>query len=347
MRLALLIALITSINISHPSSTPFTPSVNIRNVLGRNSSEAFGYKGGSFAYDEQKIHFEDGDGYFIRYKKDNNSILGSILFRPFEDTYKVELIYPSSYYPTKNGNIYFSYEDRCFHNNIWFEQNNIEVKVKNKYRLSNESNLSFVDSDFFDLKNSSGSVSYLQNMYSSSYLSEVKIKNVPNYRNTQFNHYGCTPTSAAMYYAYLEDRGFNIIPSAYSNLPIKHTDNKRAVNNFIKYLGTNYFKTTNSGTLVSNIPDGYNKYLSDMGFSQFSVKISSDFNYYCQVILQTANPVPVDIAGHSRIGIGYRFLSSSSGTSNAMVIVNQVLNDDRVEAYIPAENIVRYYFISK
>lgn len=30
-----------------------------------------------------------------------------------------------------------------------------------------------------------------------------------------------------------------------------------------------------------------------------------------------------------------------------MVIVNQVLNDDRVEAYIPTENIVRYYFISK
>lgn len=30
-----------------------------------------------------------------------------------------------------------------------------------------------------------------------------------------------------------------------------------------------------------------------------------------------------------------------------MVIVNQVLNDDEVEAYIPMENIVRYYFISK
>lgn len=30
-----------------------------------------------------------------------------------------------------------------------------------------------------------------------------------------------------------------------------------------------------------------------------------------------------------------------------MVKVNQVLNDDRVEAYIPTENIVRYYFISK
>ena len=80
MRLALLIALITPINISHPSSTSFSPSVNINNILGRNSSEVIFYKCGSYTYDEKKIHFTDGDGYFIRYNKGDNSILGSILF---------------------------------------------------------------------------------------------------------------------------------------------------------------------------------------------------------------------------------------------------------------------------
>ncbi|GEM_PF-5758601 len=69
MKLALFVALFTSTNITHLLPTPFTPSVDTREILGMNSSDAFGYEGESFPYYEKKIHFSNGDGYFVRYKK--------------------------------------------------------------------------------------------------------------------------------------------------------------------------------------------------------------------------------------------------------------------------------------
>lgn len=274
-------------------------------------------------------------------------MLGSILYRPYKDTFKVELRYPSSYFPLKNGDSYFSDSDYSFHALLDSVESHDLSDNASALEYSYTSNLPFSENNFFNLRDHTGFVSYLQYIYSSSYLSEVKIKNVPNYRNTQFSNRGCTPTSAARYFAYLEDRGFNVVPSAYSNLPIKHTENKSLVNNFIRYLGTNYVKTTDYGTLITNISSGYSKYLIDIGFGQYTATEINNFNYYSRIILETANPVPLVINGHSRIGIGYRFLSNSSGATNPRVIVNQVLNDERVEAYIPAEKIVRYYIISK
>ena len=81
-------------------------------------------------------------------------------------------------------------------------------------------------------------ISAKQYVYASSYLSELKLLNVSNYMNTQYWYcnMGCVPTTAAMYFAYLEDNGYGTLTD-YRNLPLKHTDNASAVENYINYLG--------------------------------------------------------------------------------------------------------------
>lgn len=147
--------------------------------------------------------------------------------------------------------------------------------------------------------------------YSSSYLNEASLLNVPNYMNTVYNGNGCAPTSAAIYFAYLEDNGYSILAN-YRDLPVSHTDDKEKVNNFIEYIGDSYFDTDNEGTYRTAVQPGFNKYLDDHKYGEYYCEVNKNYDEYRNSIANFGLPVsismkhPVHQSNHNLVGIGFR-----------------------------------------
>lgn len=190
--------------------------------------------------------------------------------------------------------------------------------------------------------------------YASSYLNEVKINDVPNYMNTMYNGNGCVPTTAAMYFAYLEDNGYSTICGG-RNLPVSHTDNTSLVNSYITYLGDNYFNTDNSGTYRSQIPGGYDDYLDDVGCGSYYTEVSKNYNEFYNSIYNCGLPVPISIQattssgssfGHAVLGIGARSLFSNN-TNTYYITANYVSNSEMEVVSFSVDLVRQFYFIHK
>lgn len=194
--------------------------------------------------------------------------------------------------------------------------------------------------------------------YSSNYMSEIKILNVPNYKNTLYFGTGssipngCTPTAAAMYCAYLEDNGYTNFTCG-RNLPVDYYDNVQSINEFIEFLGNNYFFTSGGGTPWANIRPGYKNYVHGRGYIDFNVSIEKNYNEFYNSIVNCALPVPISISitqndnnNHDILGIGIRNYTSSSGTER-FIIANYGELSQTNEVAVTVDNIRQLYFITK
>lgn len=294
-----------------------------------------------------KIYFESyNEGYFIEFEKDGKP-LESILVKKTESEFEVYAIYESGIVP-------FDDEERYCLSPFEFSTSLPEyepILTTSAVIDYSYSGISFSDnvtptSSYLKIND----VSSHQYIYSSSYLSEVKLLNVPNYMNTQYCHKGCTPTTAAMYFAYLEDNGYGILTD-YRYLPIKHTDDVDKVNNYIRYLGDSYFDTSCSdGTYRTKIPSAYNLYFSTHGYPSIYTNVSKNYNEYTNSIYNCALPVPMSIftdnIGHSVLGIGYRQVSSNTGMSYFLT-ANYVYNDVMSEVTFSSDILRQFYFLHK
>lgn len=156
----------------------------------------------------------------------------------------------------------------------------------------------------------------------------------------------------AMYLAYIQRNcptARNIVElSSNELLPLQHTDNPTTVDSFIHYLGIEYFNTNNSGTLEFNIRPGINKYLYNQGFVTYAVeKRHTDYyNTFMRVINEAANPIIIDIPGHTEPAIGFRRMPISGGVKE-MVIVNPGYPDSMSTFEIDYSMIENYYIIRR
>lgn len=286
--------------------------------------------------DIDNVYFYDNNGYYITLKNNDNYIKNLLIKDNFTN-YEVIAVYENNFVEDIDETPYYisaiefsSYPTEDFYNS----------KTTNKI-LKTSQNDTY---SFFEIEN------YTNNLYiyGASFMSEVYIKDVPNYMNTMYNHYGCVPTTCAMLFAYLEDNGYSDI-TGYRNLPVNHTDNITLVNNYIKYLGDTYFETTNSGTLIIKIPTYYNLALDGVGYGEYYCKVTNNFAEYANAIYYYANPVPLLIYGgaHSVLGIGYTSITNSPNKNENFVKVNFVADDEMAVATINAREIYQYEMIVK
>lgn len=337
MKIGLLISIIGLILQPKISTNNF----NVEEIFGLSPNEILNYNQEIKVSFETKIYFETGIGYFISYSNYNNEQIGSILFEPTEKNWKINSIYNGSYVPFNqdekfyvNGEFLKFSEKKNYINTI--DSSGYGVTYGNTINKNLYFSMNISNSDYY--------------FYGSSYLNETKILNVPSYMNTQFNNNGCVPTTFAMYLAFLEDNGYNVITkSEYSNLPIKHTDNKTKVDNFIYYLGNRYFATGKYGvsTKKSIISPACNFYLDDAGFGSFETYSSNNYNEYVNAIYNAKNPVHIGFATHSALGIGYREIKQSNGDITRFVLANQAANDSMIEYYTNVDEVETFYFIHK
>lgn len=191
--------------------------------------------------------------------------------------------------------------------------------------------------------------------YSSSYLQETKIQNVPSYKNTMWvdeDGYasGCTPTATSMYFAYLEDVGYNAL-AGNRDLPLTYNENPGLINNFISYLGNNFFNTTTNGTGWLNIPNGYKSYLNNAGYYDYKVHVSKKYYEYIMSISTCALPVHISLTlsnggFHDVLGVGYRTIFNSLSTQSFIYCnYGQLSSPD--EAYVSTDVITQFYFIHR
>ena len=193
---------------------------------------------------------------------------------------------------------------------------------------------------------------------STTYMNETKILNVPNYKNTLVfgqgvtNPNGCTPTAAAMYYAYLEDNGYTNFTCG-RNLPVNYYDHVQSINEFIEFLGNNYYFTGSNGSPWSKIRPGYKNYVHSRGHTDFNVSIEKNYNEFYNSIINCAMPVPISISmtksdahNHDVLGIGIRNYISSTGTEK-FVVTNYGELTQTDEMAISVDNIRQFYFITK
>lgn len=325
------------------STNTLKKQINFNELFDVNINEFFNYEGEIKISKETKIYFDTGIGYFITYEKQNNEILGSILYEPNNNSWKINSCYTGDYVPFKENQIFYVAADKFV---------TLKEKMNNINTISSNGGVTYgeiVDSSkYFTVSNMISSHLY---QYSSSYLQETKILNVPNYMNSEFNNQGCVPTTAAMYYAYLEDNGYNIInPSTYKNLPLKHTDDSSKVSGFINYLGNEYFYTdpnVNGGTNLINIIRGYNNYLIDNSFSNYFVNFNNNYNEYKNAIDNAANPIPVSTTNHSVLGIGYKEIHQSNGDINRFIITNGSRDNTMEEIWYNVDLIERFFFVRR
>ena len=351
MKSLFLVSLILSC-IAPSQELNFKPSVRPEDVFNLTASQLFNYSGESRAVREKKIYFTKGTGYFIHYETDNGNSLGSLLFEPKKGFYKIAGMYSGDLIPFDKNESYFISPFEFSATKVITESNlnpcsDFSPGVTYGYTIPSKF--------YFDLKDNSGSVSYLQSIYSASYMSEVKIKDVPNYMNTQFNNMGCAPTSTAMYLAFLEDRGYDsIVDQKYRNLPLKHTDDRKKLDNFIKFLGENYFNTTiSSGTTIANIPSYLNRYFRLNGYTLYQAVATKNYNEYCNAIYNAANPVQMTIYNesyetfHDVIGVGYRQINNSDGSVARYIISNYAKNNSMGEVAFEVDRILYFYTIHR
>lgn len=280
---------------------------------------------------ESKVDFVSGTGTLSKYYVEDK-LVGSILTKEGE----IKAIYYDNYLPfVGNVDDYICVKPFKFVLKDEFineEENEIEIYSNNTFNLSGKS--------FFEIKNKDN----LIYTYSSTYLSEVKLKDVPNYMNTQFynssknNYYGCTPTTAVMYFSYIDRNGVNCQNLIEGVLPISHNNDKKAVDNFIYNLGINYFETTINGTYWSMIPKGYTNYLKARGFGDYKAyKWSSSeirFDNIANILKETGNPIDVDLAkDHSVLAVGTRSLFNGEKNNNLITVHDVQPNSMSVASY--------------
>ena len=145
---------------------------------------------------------------------------------------------------------------------------------------------------------------------SSSYYSEVKVLNTPEYFNYDYGPIvdGCAPTSGAMLVSFYDN---SVLPNLSSvTLPMQHSTNKTVVDDLIislaSYMGTNQNGT--SGTTNINAQNGIQSYFRSKGYYNCYASISTSYPEYSTVIL-SRNPVMLIINNnpgyHMVLGIGF------------------------------------------
>lgn len=314
-------------------------------ALGQvSASEIIGVSENVYPKELSLVHFKSGNGVLISYTN-SKKIVGSILFEPNGEDYCIAAIYKGNSIPfTLDSNYCLSPFDFVTKEEFSTSKlqnpldsptiynNTSAIKDSGRARYNQQST-----SDFFSVD-----LSTHLYMYSAYYLSETRILNVPNYMNTMFNHNGCVPTTAAMYFSFLDREcpGENNLIDG--TLPLHHTENISAVNSFISLLGNDYFYTTTRGTYNNKIAPGFSNYLKSKGLDSYNAYNFTDFSDYVSIIRDTANPIPITLnINHEVLGIGYKILPTNTGATN-YAIANYVYNDSMEEVTFPISNVSFY-----
>lgn len=303
--------------------------------FGFTANDIFNYEGKLTTKNQKKIYFENDYGYFVSYENKDNEIIGSILFEFKNNKWTINTCYEGSYIPLNDNDYYY----------INGEFLTVKEKLNQINTIDNfvggVTYESIIDSSLYFKV--SGTVNSHLNVYSASYLQEVRIKNVPNYENNLFNDHGCTPTTAAMYFSYLEDNGYDLILfKECKNMPLLYTDDSTKVDLFIAYLG-GYFQTVSTGTKGYYIRTAYANYISKTNYPSYLAFETKNYNEYKNAIYNAAIPVHVDFYEHSTLGIGYKELHQSNGDISRFVIVNNAENGAMAVEYKNVDEIDKFY----
>lgn len=303
----------------------------------------------AYVYDYEIIHFYNDKGYFLKFKNDNEN-LESLLFKGNINNYKVLAIYNSNFIPIENNKNYcidptYFVDKTTFYNNLNIVSNDDFTELGVTYEKT-------IDSSRY-LKINSIEEKVNENLTLDS--SQYDINGVPNYINSLYNHEGCAPTSAAMYFAYLSNNGYenmtdNII------YPLKHNDNKILVEKLIKKIGDNYFNTKvhgvdsdMGGTNSEDIIKGYTKYYFDYGYDNYTCHQSKNFNELMNSIENCAIPVHTSIKvsrGHSLITYGYKRVTNGGSTSG-FIMTNYADDSISTTVNFSVDYVRCFYFIYK
>lgn len=296
----------------------------------------------------KKIYFIDDNGYFLKF---NNKNKESILIKGNFNDFKVISIYKNNFIPfNENQNFYLTpYE---FINKFDYKKDNIRVIYTYTYQGTYLDDSVLEVKNFFSIKNKEDKLIKKE----TSTIKEIKIKDVPNYLNNQYideDGYasGCTPTVAAMFFAYLEDNGYINLTNN-KDLPLFTYEDETKVNNFIKYVGK-YFKTTSSGgTIQKNIEYYYNIYLSNHSQSDYFSYMSKNYNEFKNAIENASNPVPISIdigtsysIKHAVLGIGYKEVASNKDFPDGFIVTNYASQTSYNEVAISRDCVYQFYFI--
>ena len=277
-----------------------------------------------------------------------NKLLGSVLFNSSVSIANIQAVYKGMN-ETDLIHLYQGNKNESLTN----EEQSIDSIVQSTYSVSTNSKAKSIvptdSSSYFSVNKT-----YYFEREVNHYTEYSKIRHVPNYMNTMFNHKGCVPTTAAMYFSFLGNSSYDRKNILEEPLPLSHTEDEEAVNRFITLLGENYFKTTSlRGTFEEYIAPGYTYYLNEHGYHNYETTMTRNLTAYQEVITKTANPVPLsanpcDIwkAFHSILGIGYRRLPTTSGIKE-LIIVNAAYEDKMEEIEVDASYIDQYFFIHK
>lgn len=295
-------------------------SFDAKAALGFSPKEYFHLDAEPTVERTQTIHFANGDGYWQSFSS-NGKTVGSLLFQPSDSGYSLLSSYTGDFCPVEEG------KDYCLSPLDFVARDEFEKSIakSNAQIASAASSTSLTDntdpSSYFDVT-SGGSVDSRLYQYTSSEFNEAKIKDVPQYLNQLYGSEGCVPTSAAMYFAYLED-----IPE-YSNiadhrdLPLDYYDDKAKVDSFIQYLGNNYFDTKD-GTYPEKVVPGLDDYLTDHGYGSYKANQSSYSSEFQNAIVNAANPALIllqDTWGqvkHCVLGIGFKMIQGNGAYDEA------------------------------
>lgn len=295
------------------------------------------------------IKFGDSNGYFFEYKN-NNENLQSILVKGDINSYQVEAIYEPNYRPFEEGN-YYSLSPLYFINENEVIINNVRKSKYSFDKLGVTYDHNLIDADRYlvidDLEEKIFDNSTLN-------ISAYELKDAPFYMNTLFNGYGCVPTAAAMYLAYLSNNGYEDLVGG-QVFPLKHTDDEELVENLIYHLGVNYFKTENDGTKRNNIPSGYINYFKDHRYDGFTCDISKNYLDLMRSIDTCGLPVQTSISyditkaddtGHPLLTYGYkRYLIG--GKYDDYIIASEGAEDTMSTIILSTTKIREFYFIYK
>lgn len=147
----------------------------------------------------KEIYFGEEIGYFFGFKNKEEKLESLIIKGDFEN-YEVLFIYDKNDVPINEGEKYFISPFEFSVENPFLEKKiNLNTQTFNvidyEYPGIDLNGVTIDSNSYFKINN----ISSKQYKYLSSYLTEVKMKNVPNYMNNQFNNNGCFPTSFAMF----------------------------------------------------------------------------------------------------------------------------------------------------
>lgn len=330
----------------------------VNNIIGMNVKDYFFVDSPVSIKSKKDVYFDTGKGFYLEFNNNENKQVGSMVFKPVNNTFKMVCSYEGDFKPFNDDNNYYVVADKYVTKN--------EFKLLNKYNNDFYSsrrmfkNTRIVSSSkYFNMKDQNGSLKKSLTIVGGSSGGLTKINNVPNYMNTQYNNNGCSPTTAAMYFSFLY-RNFeytkakNITDNR--NMPLNHTDNTSLVDSYIRYIGDNYFYTSNEGTNRNNIINGYNRYLSQRGYSNYKVHTTLNVEEFTNTIYNAANPVHISVdystgGAHSLLGIGYRSMYSAGMGAQTYIIANAVSNNQMTEVTFSIDDsftkLANFYLIHK